>query len=312
VERLQLDDLFVDLDYVPRRWVTSYIPPEIDQKLFEVMVLYDRDWSLTNAKDWASRSYRNIERMNIRAETHLVDADIYISRASSAIARGDYESSAVFAGLGLESILRIVVEAGLLPFSVSRFVRTLELASQRLDCSQFFDAFIAVSRIGSVSRHDVDVCFNLFEAILSDLAYVLQEQASALDSIHPSVKGQLAYYGNPSFLRGMLARSQSMVKTAEYSDACHYLRRVLTDVLESYAWFAATLENRRLDYTRLFKSLRTLKETPSKLVENVTAAFDVQHLGRKEAEETVELAKDTILRVRRSKEALLQSAVKAT
>ena len=88
VERIVLNDLFIDLDYLPRKWVSLSLPPEIDQKLFETLVLYDRDWSLTNAKDWMHRTFHNPERMNIRCEMHLVDADIYTSRASSALARG--------------------------------------------------------------------------------------------------------------------------------------------------------------------------------------------------------------------------------
>jgi hypothetical protein len=312
VERVELDDLLVDLDYVPRKWISVSLPPEIDQKLFEVLVLYDRDWSLTSAKDWMHRSYRKPERVNIRSEMYLVDADIYLSRASSALARGDFQSAVLFASVGLESILRIVVEAGLLPFSLSRFVRVLEESTEKLGCRQFFDAFVDVSRLTSVTRRDVDRSFGLFKTVWEDVASHLQEQALVLDSVHIKVKNQLNYYENPSFLHGMLARSQSMVDSGEYPEAYHYVRRVLIDILENYAWFAATVEGVRLDYTRLFKSLKALKETPSRLYENMIAAFDMQNLTRKEAEGLVELAKETILKVRKTRNELLQNSVKAT
>jgi len=312
VERLEVDDLLVDLDYVPRKWVTVSLPPDIDQKLFEVLVLYDRDWSLTNGKDWMCRSYRKPERMSIRSEMYLVDADIYLSRASSALARGDCQSAVLFASVGLESILKIVVEAGLLPFSLSRFVHELEESTTKLGCRQFFDALVDVSRLVSVNQADVDRSFGFFKTVWHDVAFHLQEQASMLDSVHLGVRSQLNYYLNPSFLRGMLARSQSMVDSGEYGDACYYVRRVLIDILENYAWFAATVEGVRLDYTLLFNSLKTLKETPSSLYENVVAAFDVQNLTRKDAEEAFKLAKETIFKVRKTRNELLQNSVKVT
>jgi len=312
VERLELDDLLVDLDYVPRRWVSVSLPPEIDQKLFEVLVLYDRDWSLTSAKDWMYRSYRKPDRVNIRSEMYLVDADIYLSRASSALACNDSHSAVVFASVGLESILKIVVEAGLLPFSLSRFMHVVDESTKKLSCRQFFDAFVDVSRLASVSQRDVERSLGLFKTVWDDVTFHLQEQASMLDSLHFRVRSQLNYYANPSFLRGMLARSQGMVDSGDYVEACHYVRRVLIDFLENYAWFAATLEGVRLDYTRLFKSLKTFKETPSRLHENAVAAFGVQNLTQKEAEESVKLAKEAILKVRKLRNELLQNSVKVT
>jgi len=312
VERVELNDLLIDLDYVPRKWISVYLPPEIDQKLFEVLVLYDRDWSLTSAKDLMCRSYRKPERVNIRSETYLVDADIYLSRASSALARNDFQSAVVFASVGLGSILKIVVEAGLLPFSLSRFVHVLEESTRKLGCCQFFDAFVGVSGLASVSKRDVEGSLSLFKTIWDDAASHLQEQASVLDSLHFKVKSQLHYYENPSFLRGMLARSQSMVDSGDYREACHYVRRMLIDLLENYAWFAASVEGVHLDYTRLFKSLKNLEETPSRLYENMVATFDVQNLTQKEAEETVKLAREAILRVRKTRNELFPKSVKVT
>jgi len=312
VERLELDYLFVDLNYVPRRWVSVYLPPEIDQKLFEVLVLYDRDWSLTSAKDWMRRSYHKPERVSIRSEMYLVDADIYLSRASSALARDDFQSAVVFASVGLEFILKIVVEAGLLPFSLSRFFHVLDESTRKLGCRQFFDAFVDVTRLASVSRCDVECSLGLFKTVWEDVVSHLQEQASMMDSVHSRVRSQLNYYTNPSFLRGMLARSQSMVNSGEYVEACHYIRCVLIDILENYAWFAATVEGVRLDYTLLFKSLKMLEETPSRLYENVVAAFDLQNLTCKKAEGAVKLAKEAILKVRKTRNELLQNSVKFT
>ncbi|MEM2102723.1 MAG: nucleotidyltransferase domain-containing protein, partial [Candidatus Bathyarchaeia archaeon] len=45
VERTEQNGLLIDLNYIPRKWITQTVPPEIDQKIFEAYVLYDRDWA---------------------------------------------------------------------------------------------------------------------------------------------------------------------------------------------------------------------------------------------------------------------------
>ncbi|HXX87578.1 MAG TPA: nucleotidyltransferase domain-containing protein, partial [Candidatus Acidoferrum sp.] len=93
IERLELSGLFVDLDFVPRKWFHGPIPPEIDQKLYELQILYDRDWLLTNTKLLMVKSYGSPERIDIRTEDHLISSDIYLSRATSAFSRQDYLSA---------------------------------------------------------------------------------------------------------------------------------------------------------------------------------------------------------------------------
>ncbi len=262
---------------------------------------------MTNAKDWIRRSYRNPERVNIRSEMYLVDADVYLSRGSSALARGDFQSATVFSSLALECVLKIVVEAGSLPFSQSRFVHVLEESTEKLGCQRFFDAFLDVSRLRSASQKDAEQTLTYFQIVWDYVASLLQEQASMLDLIPYKVKNSLNYCGNPAFLKGMTARAQGMIDAGEIQQTCHYVRRTLVDILENYAYFAASLEGFRLNYALLFKSLKTLKDVPAKLYGNVVAAFDLQDVGSKEAVTTVEKAKKTILDVRRSRSKLIHS-----
>ncbi len=51
VERAELENVFLDLDYVPTKWVLRQIPPEIDQKLFEAQVLFDRNGKFAVAEE---------------------------------------------------------------------------------------------------------------------------------------------------------------------------------------------------------------------------------------------------------------------
>nr|NIR87680.1 nucleotidyltransferase domain-containing protein [Candidatus Bathyarchaeota archaeon] len=37
VARVEYDDFLVDLNYIPKKWVRSSVPPELDQKLYEMV-----------------------------------------------------------------------------------------------------------------------------------------------------------------------------------------------------------------------------------------------------------------------------------
>lgn len=310
VDRLEREDFLVDLNYIPKKWVTGPVPPEIDQKLYETVVLHDREWLLTNAKDWISRTYRKPERVDIRTEVRLVESDIYLSRAASACGRGDFQSACVFAGMGLESMLKILVEVNLLPISNSHFVGVLEKSAKKLGCSKFFAAYLAVSRLYRSSRRDAERRVGLFRAAWDDVSSFVKDNASALDSLHFKVRSKLGYYGKPGFLRGMIARSQDIIHAGLYAEASHYVLHVLVDLLENYAWLASALEEVKLDYTTLFRSLRGLRETPTRVYETAMEAFGVEDISQREAKETVKLAKETALSMRRQRKDLIRRFIR--
>lgn len=309
VDRLEREDLLVDLNYIPKKWVTGSVPPEIDQKLYEMVVLYDREWLLTNIKDWISRTYQKPERVGIRTEVYLVESDIYLSRAASAYGRGDFQSACVFAGMGLESMLKILVEVNLLPISNTHFVGALERSARKLECPKFFAAYLVVSRLYRLGRRDAERRVGLFRAAWDDVSSFVKDNASALDSLHFKVRSKLGYYGKPGFLRGVIARSQEIIDAGMYAEASHYVLRVLVDLLENYAWLASAVEGVKLNYTTLFRSLKGLKETPTRVYETAVEAFNVRDVTQREAEETVKLARETALNVRRQRKDLIRRFV---
>lgn len=137
VERIESDGVLIDLNHIPKKWIKGVTPPDIDQKLYEMIVLYDRDWSLTNTKNWMSKAYLTPERVDIRTETYVVESDMYLSRANSAYARGDFQSARVFASMGVESILKILIEVNHLPISNSRFIQALKESAKRVAMPEF-------------------------------------------------------------------------------------------------------------------------------------------------------------------------------
>jgi len=306
VDRLECKDFLVDLNYISKQCVTGSVPSEVDQKLYETIVLYDRDWLLTTLQDRISRTFHKPERVGIRTEAYLVESDIYLSRAASAYSRGDFQSASVFAGIGLESMLNILLEASLLPISNTRYVAALERSAKKLEYPQFLSTYFTVARLDMLNRPEAEEKLELFKAAWDDISFFMKDNASALDSLHFKARSKLQYYGKPEFLRGMNARAQEIVHAGMYAEAAHFVLRVLADLLENYAWLASTVEGVKLNYTTLFRSLKSFKETPTQLHETAVEAFHVKDITKREAEDLLKLAKDTALSVRRQRKSLIR------
>jgi len=306
VDRLECNDFLVDLNYISKQCVTGSVPSDVDQKLYETIVLYDRDWLLTTLKDRISRTYQKPERVGIRTDAYLVESDIYLSRATSAYNRGDFQSASVFAGIGLESMLNILLEASLLPISNTRFVAALERSATKLAYPQFLSAYFTVARLNMLNRRDAQEKLDLFTAAWDDISFFMKDNASALGSLHCKARSKLQYYGKPEFLRGMNARSHEIVHAGMYAEASHFVLHVLADLLENYAWLASTVEGVKLNYTTLFRSLKSFKETPTQLYETAVEAFHVKDITKRETENILKLAKDTALNVRRQRKSLIR------
>ena len=310
VERIESGGLLVDLNYIPRKWITGSVPPEIDQKLFEAKVSYDRDRSLTNVKNWMSKTFWRFERVDLRTETYLIESDMYLSRASSAHAKGDFQSACVFAGVGMESILKILIEVNQFPISNSRFIEAVGESAEAVEMPELIADYLVTARLSDVNRRDAEKKLNLFKDAWEDVASFMKEHASTLDSLHFKIKTKLQYYGNPVFLEGMTARSQALMNIRTRAEAPHYMIHTLTELLENYAWLASAVEGVKLDYTILLRSLRDFKKSPTRVYKTAVEALNVESVGQKEAKKAVECAKGTILAVRRQRKELIKKFVK--
>lgn len=310
VERIKSGGLLVDLNYIPRKWITGSVPPEIDQKLFEAKVSYDRDRSLTNVKNWMSKTFWRFERVDLRTETYLIESDMYLSRASSAHAKGDFQSACVFAGVGMESILKILIEVNQFPISNSRFIEAVGESAEAVEMPELIADYLVTARLSDVNRRGAEKKLNLFKDAWEDVASFMKEHASTLDSLHFKIKTKLQYYGNPVFLEGMTARSQALMNIRTRAEAPHYMIHTLTELLENYAWLASAVEGVKLDYTILLRSLRDFKKSPTRVYKTAVEALNVESVSQKEAKKAVECAKRTILAVRRQRKELIKKFVK--
>jgi hypothetical protein len=211
VERIEAGGLLVDLDHVPKQWIYGPIPPEADQKLYEMQILYDRDWSLTNTKLLMAKSYGSPERIDIRTEAHVVESDIYLSRATSAFSREDFQSAHLFAIAALESILKVLIEVALEPFSSSRFLEKLDTSTQKFSVQSLFGEYLKTSGLDRADEASVKEKVRLFKTIWDEMSVAARRSSQALESAHFRVRMKLGYYLNPAFLSGAVMRTGSLI-----------------------------------------------------------------------------------------------------
>ncbi|MDI6805602.1 MAG: nucleotidyltransferase domain-containing protein [Candidatus Bathyarchaeia archaeon] len=306
VERTEINGLFIDLDHVPRKWVQGPIPPEIDQKLYEMQILYDRDWALTSTKLLMAKSYASPERVDIRTETHVVEADIYLSRATSAFSREDFCSAYLFVGLALENILKVLVEIALEPFSNSRFLETLEASTAKFGMQNLFSEFLEVTRLREASNESVKEKLKLFKNIWDEMQTTTKQNMQTLNSVHFRVKTRLNYYLNPAFLQGTIMRANSLIENEKFSEASHYLSDTLINTLENYMWLKSSIEKVKIDYTTLIRSLKSLEEKNPKNYDRIIDFLNLNNIDKSSADQTINKTREIILKIRGDRKVLIK------
>jgi predicted nucleotidyltransferase len=312
VERLERNSTLIDLNYVPEKWITGPVPPEIDQKIYEAAVLYDKEWTLTSAKEQMMNSFYSPERLRIRAESYLVDADIYISRATSAHARGDQESAQTFATLSTHDILKTVIEASRLPVTNSRYLEALRTATKRLNLTTMFASYLQVARLEGLSSNQANEKLSSFKATWDEISSFTKTNPSILKSMHFKIRTRLDYYTTLPFLQGVMLRSQALLNEGAHQEAANYLFNILVDALENYAWLNAAEQNARLDCTTLFRWLKGLKQKPTTIYKNATKALGLEDIDDNQSEKTIIEAKNVILEIRRQRRMLFDQIKKET
>ncbi|MEM3699911.1 MAG: nucleotidyltransferase domain-containing protein [Candidatus Bathyarchaeia archaeon] len=307
VERMEVNGLFIDLDHVPKKWIHGPIPPEIDPKLYEMQILYDRDWSLTNTKILMTKSYASPERVDIRIETHIVDADIYLSRATSAFSREDFRSALLFASLALENILKVLVEIALQPLSNSRFLENLEASATKLGMESLFKEFMEETRLKEANGEKVKEKLRLFKNIWDEMQATTRQNMQTLDSIHFKVKAKLNYYLNPAFLQGAIMRTNSLIETEKFSEASHYLKDILLSTIENYVWLKSTIEKVKIDYTTLMRSLEKLEEKNPKNYERIINFLNLNNIDKSNANHIINKTREVIFKIRKNRKVLIKN-----
>ena len=306
VERIVLNGLFIDLNHVPKSLFQGLIPPEMDQRLQEMQVLYDRDWSLTNIKLLMGRCYASAERVDIRTEAHVIDSDVYLSRATSAFSREDYQSACLFAGVAFEFVLRVLMEITLEQFSNSRFVEKAEAATSKLHRQRYYKAYLHLAGLDKIDPAQVKEKLELFRKVWEEAHDLASVKARVLESAHFRIKTRLNFYLNPAFLEGMIARASSLVDAGRFAEASRYVDAVSLDVLENYVWLKALTSNVRVDLSTLMRSLKLLEKKNPRNYDSAVRLLGLDFADKASAAVATADARKMILEVRGERKALIK------
>lgn len=307
VERTEANGLLIDLDHIPKKWLSTQIPPEIDQMLHEAQILYDRDWSLHNTKLLMAKSYISPERVDIRTEVHVVDSDIYLSRATSAFSRQDFLSARLFATVAFESILKVLVEIALEPFSNSRFLEKLEASATRLEMRDLYGKYLEAAMLSKADNASVKEKLRLFKLIWDEIKTTVTHNAQSLESAHFKVKTKLNYYLNPAFLQGAVMRTNSLIESGKAAEAWHYINSIFLDMVENYVWLKSQIDKAQIDYTTLMRSLETLETKNPKTYSCIVNFLGLTNVTKLDASNAVENARMVMLRIRRERKTLIKN-----
>jgi len=305
MERAEIDGVFLDLDYVPENWVLREFPPEIDQKIYEAEILYDSNETLGRAKNTMLKIMWLPERVEIRTGDYLVKADTLMSRGLSAYGREDYQSAKLNAGLGLETIMKIIIEVNRIPISNSHYIRALEESTRNLDLKELYNEYLEITGLSGVNRKNVEELFKAFVEMWSAVINIVEINSSTVQSLHEEIINNLNFYCKRSFLRGITARVRSLLQEGFFVEATHYMLRSSIDMLENYAWLLANIEGTQFDYTELMRHLKNSKVSPSIVHENAVEVLMVKDVTSEDAHATLEKARNTILNLRQKRKELI-------
>ena len=309
VERIEINNALIDLNYIPEKWILRGVPPQVDQKLYEIQVLYDRNWLLTNTKEWMRKTYWRHERVDIRTENYLIEADTYLSRATSAYHRGDIQSASVYASIGLKSILKILIEVNMLPLSNSHFIEALKASADNLGMAEIFTEYVRIAKLGS-SKGEIEERVDSLNTIWNEAISFTEKHKSILKTLHIKVRNNLNYYMKSSFLKGMIERTKTLIDTERFLEASNYMLYPLIDMLENYSWLKSAVTRTRFDYTRLFQSMKGSEESPTSLYLKSIKVAGLEKLTKEEAKKSLTKAKEIALNIRRERKDLIRENIK--
>jgi predicted nucleotidyltransferase len=308
VERVERGGFLIDLDHVSRRWIRGQIPPEIDQKLYESQILYDRDWTLTNTKLLMAKSYSSPERIDIRTDAHVVESDIYLSRATSALSRHDFRSSHLFATVAFENALKVLIEIASEPLSNSRFTEKAGSAAAKLGMHDIFDIYKEMAGFCTVDQTQAKDRLRLFKNVWDEVYAVANKNPQTLASAHFKVKKRLSYYLNPGFVQGVVKRAGAMIEAEKIFEVAHYLSDIVLDLVENYAWLESLIQRVKIDYTTLIRTLEGLKGRDSANYRNIMTILDLNDIDKTVTAKENKATRDAMLRIRRDRKLLIKKA----
>ncbi len=303
-ERINLDGVFVDLNFIPEKWIVGKVPAEIDQKIYEAKILFDRSGYLTRVKDWMEKAYWTYERVDLRTESHLINAYTYISRATSAASKEDYKSASIYIAVGLEETFKILADINMSIISNSRFIRSVTSIIEKTGLKEAFALYLEAFGLENYNRERAEETLDLFRHIWSETSLYIKDVEEKPYNVHPKVAKTLRYYYNENFFEGFILRSEALIEEESFIESGRYILRVLTEILENYVWFRLLEDGVRFDYTTLLSSLRKI-HGESSITSKINEIFRIEGSPSK-IKSSLDMAKRIIDDVRRKRSSFIK------
>jgi predicted nucleotidyltransferase len=305
VERAMLDNTFFDLNYVPEKWILNQMAPEIDQKLYEAEILFDRKGNLTRAKNMITNMLWTPERAEIRTGDYVLEADTYLSRGLSALNKEDHQSACANAVIALDAVMKLLIDVNKQPFSNSHLVRAAESATKKLGVNQVYKDYLDVARLNDVTKRKAENMLASLSEMWNETIGYIGASSPLVETLHIRVRNSLSYYCKESFLKGLQARAYSLIKDSQFAEAAHYMHRTSASMLENYVWLLSSLEGSRFDFTDLFLRLKSSKTSPEGVYQKAVEVLGVEGVSDREANEALRRTKEIMLEIRLKRKQLI-------
>lgn len=307
-ELYEYKEILVDVNRIPWRWVGEVVIPEIDHRLHEVLILYDPSGLLKRAKDFVEGTYRTKGRVEVRTEVYLTNADMYMSRASSAMTRGDLETASLFADLSLETVSHVLMDIAGLPITRGAFIWNLRRACEKLETMDIYKGVVSIARLSGLEKEDVWGRLDRFEDVWRWISDYMGDNGDVVNSLHDRLKRDTRYLTDPSMLRGILIRTREMLDGNNFVEAAMYMRAWLLPLLENYAWIISAKRGSKFDYTSLFKTMKEY-EGAVKIHDGAAEVFNLKNVERNAVRRATDTARSVIADVRMARRGIIEKFV---
>lgn len=175
-----------------------------------------------------------------------------------------------------------------------------------------FSEYVKIAGLNKVENVAVKDKLGLFKTIWDEINAIAKQNLTMLESSHFKVRAKLNYYLNPAFLQCAVIRATSLIDSEKIVEASHYLKNILLDIVENYAWFKSSIDKIKIDYTTLTRSLESLEEKNPKNYENIIKFLGLSDIDKTVVSHEVEKVREMILKIRKDRKVLIQNHIPAS
>jgi hypothetical protein len=308
-ELVERGGFLLDLNTVPWGWVEGVVKPEVDHRLRRTRVVYDPTGVLERAREFVLGSYRSAGRVEIRTEGGLSTAEMYLSRASSAVNRGDLETALIYADAGLEHAGSVLMDVAGVPLVQEEFVWGLRSACEALEVMGFCGDFLGAARLSALGRREATECLEWFKGAWRGISEYVNGRRGVVAGLHEMLVGELMYLISPALLDLVVSRAGRMIDWGGFADAVVCLRGWLRRLLECYGWVVSAGRGDKFDYTSLFWTVGGV-EGGERVYDDAVGVFGLWDQDRGGVEGSVEGARSLVSWVRSARRGLIEEFVR--